>query len=450
MFNREKNLLLNKKAKYEAFEKKVSEIRHPFKSFKSKIAERLKNTRIVKRISNSRLFKGLKGFRNGINSVVSIPFKIVGKVVAPIVLIVKQIIVTTVLIMLPVIILMILFMIIAGAIGGSLETTGAAGVIPLGNTYDYENWQHKYDTLDDNFLNSLEDYLANYATQRNLKGEKILYGINGQNNEEGMENEDFVNGMYYRYLTDEKNAGRSSNIEDLICMMAIIMSQSQSDYPDVAEKVLEWLYDISHKYTFVESPLYACDSGCHKIHYECNDHFHEYTDTDIRYSPFHAYRKTGGEYEIEVAENFCIVCEQRYKDEVRNTNCVVENLSEPSEEDYWGCISHQDCYHGQDGNMGRSYMNPYRCDNYEAIYICPGHETENGTHYCSRPLGCEGYYLCKGHPHYSCDGHDYKCCMGHTDIQMNVEILFYDDLKDIINKYDFGANDYIAKKLNTK
>ena len=33
--------------------------------------------------------------------------------------------------------------------------------------------------------------------------------------------DDYHNGMYYRFITDDEHAGRSSNIEDVICIMAI-------------------------------------------------------------------------------------------------------------------------------------------------------------------------------------------------------------------------------------
>ena len=38
--------------------------------------------------------------------------------------------------------------------------------------------------------------------------------------------------------------------------------------------------------------------------------------------------------------------------------------------------------------------------------------------------------------------------MGHIDIQMDIKIKFFEELKDTVNKYDFGINDYIAKTLN--
>ncbi len=40
--------------------------------------------------------------------------------------------------------------------------------------------------------------------------------------------------------------------------------------------------------------------------------------------------------------------------------------------------------------------------------------------------------------------------MGHTDIQMNIEIKFYDEMKDIINGYDFGENDVYYQELKNK
>lgn len=329
------------------------------------------------------------------------------------------------------------------------HSKNAIVVAPLGNDYDYINWQNYYDSLDNDFMKSLENMVQNYAINTNLKGEKIYYGINGRNNEDGMTNTDYQNGMYYKYIVDEEHQGRSSNIEDLISIMSVMMSQQMSDYPELTKTTLTWLYNISHSFNYQESPLYACDSACHNIRYECNDNYHEYTDTDIRYSPFHAVKKSGGDYEIRTSTNYCLVCNQNYNGGSNTQSCHIANDPDATREDYYGCVSHSSCYHGDSGDMGRTKQG---CNNYTAHYSCDHDcDNENCTHDCSgSAIGCGGYYECNGHPHYSCDGHDYKCCMGHRDIQMNIRIKFFDEIKDIINKYDFGNNDDFAKELASK
>lgn len=458
-----KKRLNTKNANFTKFEKGVSAVRHPFRSLTNKLSNSVKSTRIAKNISERASKSVVSKVYRGLNSVISAPFKLIANafnpiknIISSILIATKAILVKTLILFAPLIIfLLIIFAIFTGLGGGVAATTGAVAIMPLADQEDFDLYQLHYDTLDDDFLMSLEGYLANNATKLNLKGEKIKYGINGQNNESGMENSDFNNGMYYRFITDSEHEGRSSNIEDLIAIMAIVMSQSQSDYKEIALKLMEWLYDISHSYTFTESPLYACDSGCHNIHYECNDHYHDYSDTDIKYNPFHALKKNGGDYEILKAEKKCVVCEQVHIEGKNNTDCEIYLNDEATKEDYYGCVSHANCYHGEDHNIGRNRNNPYECNNYEAYYECPGHEVSDGdggtdTEYCDGPLGCEGYYVCEGHPHYVCEGHEFKCCLGHVDIQMNVQIKFFNELKDIINGYNFGTGDILYNELSSK
>ena len=457
-----------KKQAYETFEKRVSVIRHPIRTVKGRLAERVKGSKIAKRISEhlkkSKLLNGYKRLRDGISKVISFPFKLIGKAINPIILIVNKIIMTTIIIMLPFLIIVLLFLAIGLSLGGVVATSGVVAVIPLGNPGDYQRWQKEYDTLDDNFLNSLEDYLADYATNRNLKGDKIFYGVNGKNNEPGMENEDYVNGMYYRFITNEKNAGRSSNIEDALCIMAVMMAQSQVDNIEESSKVWEWLYNISHTYTFTESPLYACDSGCHNIFYKCTDKFHYYSDSDIKYSPFHAIKKSGDEYSIYTPNEECSVCKklsnitEPISEERNGYDSYVNNIAgskEITNEDFSWCSANSSeickCYHGRvhEASGSSHYISSERpsastCNNFvKDVYYTEYTDSEGNSHTESHT-----YYYCDGHDHKVCQGHNYKCCMGHIDIQMNIEIKFFDEMKDIINKYDFGNNDYIAKRLN--
>ena len=437
------------------------------KSISDKLAK-IKNTKLYNKIINSKSFKEL----NILSEKMKKPFKRLGKLFGgardlignavfqnPLSKILRMIFKTAmnvVKISALVLIIPLVFTILIGLVGEASNSSGSVVVMPLANKSDFKNYQINYDKYDEEFMSSLENFVQNKSINTNVKGEHVYYGINGMNNEDGMKNNDYQNGIYYKYLIDKEHEGRSSNIEDLISMMAIIMSQQQATYKEEASKVLKWLYNLSHSYTYQESSLYACDSACHNIHYECNDHYHNYTDTDIRYNPFHAVNKSGGDYEIRMAENFCEVCSQTYDSNdsyygVRtNSSCRVFGNSNATKEDYYGCVSHSQCFHGAGGNMG---SNNVGCSNNYPYYSCPGHEVSDGdgdshTEYCDGPLGCDGYYVCEGHPHYSCDGHDYKCCLGHMDIQMNIKIKFYDELKDLVNKYDFGINDYIAKMLN--
>lgn len=258
------------------------------------------------------------------------------------------------------------------------SSTRALVVMPLANEEDFVNYQNWYNSFDDAFLKSLEGYVQNKTIGTNLKGEHIFYGINGMNNEEGMKNNDYNNGLYYKYITDAIHEGRSSNIEDLIAMMAIIMSQQQSDYKEESKEVLRWLYNLSHTYTYQESPLFACDSACHKIEYHCYDHYHKYEDTDIRYNPLHAVKKSGNEYEIKKADKKCEVCSQffdeskdipEYKGGGHSEDCVIVSSETKLPEEYYGCESVGECYHGKEGYIGRGRRCSY-CSNYNEVYDC--------------------------------------------------------------------------------
>ena len=455
-----------KTAVFNQIEKKADIVRHPIRNATNALANKFKSSAFAKKLAE-RTKKSLLGKVYGkANDALSTVFKIIGKVISPVAAIIRQIIITSLVILAPIILFLLCF-IVAG-IGAATSHTNSqlVAIMPLANKSDFDAFQKKYDDLDDEFLMSLENYLADYAIKENLKGEQIKYGINGQNNEEGMQNDDFYNGMYYKFITDKDHEGRSSNIEDVIAIMSIIMTQSQSDHLDVALKVIEWLYDISHAYTYQESPLYACDSACHNIEYKCTDIYHEYTDSDIKYNPFHARKKSGNEYEIYEPNEECPVCtkisdissslDTRSNGYDSYVNNIVE--SRPiTKEDYKWCqlnsTTINTCYHGHaHGASGSShYVSSERpsnsvCDNsVRDVYYTEETDGEGNSHTVSHT-----YYYCAGHEHKACQGHNYKCCMGHTDIQMNIEIKFYDEMKDIINGYDFGENDVYYQELKNK
>lgn len=476
---KELNELLNKRIKKQVEFGQIShKIYNPTETTKNatkkgltKVVNKIKNSKDVKKIVNSKAgkvakslsekmktpFKLIKKFRDGVKTKIGgVLFenplsKLLRKIFGAALNVVK-------IAVMPLIILIVIVFAI-GLIGeGGANENGVITIMPLSNNQDFKDYQNLYNSYDDGFMKYLEKFVQNKAVNTNLKGEKIYYGVNGMNNEEGMKNNDYQNGLYYKYIVDDAHLGRSSNIEDLIAMMAIIMGQSQSAHKEISEQVLKWLYNLSHIYTYQESPLYACDSACHKIDYHCVDHFHLYEDTDIRYTPFHAVRKSGDDYEVLKAKDYCEVCGQffdnseeipKFKEIGHSTDCIVATKENPVPEDYWGCIPYGTCSHGTDGYIGRGRHCSY-CSSYNIIpdckHVCGNACERNG---CIHTCGDNCYYMeCRGHNHYTCNGHEYKCCMGHIDIQMDIKIKFFEELKDTINKYDFGKNDYIAKQLN--
>ena len=119
---------------------------------------------------------------------------------------------------------------------------------------------------------------------------------------------------------------------------------------------------------------------------------------------------------------------------------------------FGGCITHVEChcssavskhlYRGKDDETGywvdwHMGENKGQCENYEALYECDWEPPENSDgdveHECANPeIGCDGYYRCLGHNHYACPGHIIVCCFGHTNLNLEIKILYYEDMIDTI------------------
>ena len=78
------------------------------------------------------------------------------------------------------------------------------------------------------------------------------------------------------------------------------------------------------------------------------------------------------------------------------------------------------------------------CTNFTAHEVCKYEPPENSSgnsepHECGDPvLGCDGYYECEGHQHYSCPGHIIVTCFGHTNLNLEIKIMYYEDMIDTI------------------
>ena len=126
---------------------------------------------------------------------------------------------------------------------------------------------------------------------------------------------------------------------------------------------------------------------------------------------------------------------------------------------FGGCMNQVECHHGWvehiDGDdeddpgydvfwyMGRDKLN---CEEPDAEFAC-SHEhsdtcrDENGDcrheKLMCKPddIGCEGYYVCSdGHDHYACPGHILVCCFGHTNLNLEIKIMYYEDMIDTIKE----------------
>lgn len=446
------NLLNARQARFKTFENGINKIRHPVRSVLGAVA----NSRFVKDsylgkfkdVLSDRI-KAAKNkilYDNFLARAIRKPFNIIFST--------SKILITTISVL---VIVYVLFFAVGLSLGTAATTSSLVAIMPLGNEEDFEAWQKKYDELDTRFLKTIEDRLEGYAQRTNMKGEKIYYGVNGQNNMQTMINNDYKNGIHYSYITDEAHKGRTSNIEDLVATMAIMMSQQQSDYPEIALGTLEWLYNISHYYYFTETKLYPCNNGCHEFMYKCFDKYHDYLDSDMKYSPFHVLNHSGGDYEIKVPTDKCEVCSQffdnnedmpKYTGNGHSSDCVIALSDKPIPEECFGCVSHSICSHGSGGYIGRGDHCSY-CSNYSVVPDCQHECGSSCEEYgCDHSCDSNCYYMeCNGHNHYTCDGHNYKCCLGHTDINISMRIKFFNEFMDYINAYDFGEGDYIAEGI---
>ena len=118
---------------------------------------------------------------------------------------------------------------------------------------------------------------------------------------------------------------------------------------------------------------------------------------------------------------------------------------------FGGCVSHVEChcvnanseiiYKDEDDEtgdwvdwyMGTDKMN---CDNYSVEGAECNHECDcegECTHECADPeLLDTGYYVCQGHPHFACPGHIVVCCFGHTNLNLEIKIMYYEEMIDTI------------------
>ena len=313
-----------------------------------------------------------------------------------------------------------------------------------------------YKSLEIDFQNSIARFIQDYANRTNRKGEKIKWGVYGQNNTEDLLNTDFVDGVSIKYAKTKGRNDGESNFTDIITAVSIAVDQKQSrDEIKIRELITE-LFKMSHTFTGKSTDLYPCTHGCFCDFYHCSDAEDTpiWDHCNIKYQPFAI--KPHSEYDDYFEEDFEIV------DMIGR--CEVDNAiaGMPCYEQR-GCVQEGVCYHGsggagsksEDGNMGRSMPTPESCSNWRCHPDCSpppnadehdcgvgepildGEENQviawNGEPLVN--LGCAGYYECKGHLHYHCpNGHFYVCCMGHTNVTINIKIMYIDEILDVIKK----------------
>lgn len=302
-----------------------------------------------------------------------------------------------------------------GGMGGS----SVAAVIILDTEEHFNNpaygtpeemgFQQRYEQSQAQFQAQIDGITGGYAKTLNKKGERIPYGVNGANNPEGNQNQDYKNGVTLRFDSEKSN-----NLEDILSCVAVVMQQQQADYHKEALELLDCFYKSSHTYDYTESPLYGCDSGCETVQYFCNEAQNGYPGTEMRFAPY-------------LYEEPCVPDE--------NHRCEVDRrIPGAAFEDYAGCQVTGTCYHNagdEADNFGRRKPSGSVCSKPEPYWDC-GHScsSDNCSHDCSQSsIGCGGYWYCGGHDHYGCpEGHEMKACFGHVDMEMNIHMKSMEEL----------------------
>lgn len=165
-------------------------------------------------------------------------------------------------------------------------------------------------------------------------------------------------------------------------------------------------------------------------------------------------------YELAEPSGFCPVCSGGRQTFTNTTKKIG------------GCITHVECHHGEIKHIPGEdaddtgtnifwYMGRDRksCDNATAVFACTHEHSEscewsdseleeaeaNGVNVVGckhqtldcKPadIGCSGYYVCEtGHEHYACPGHIIVCCFGHTNLNLEIKIMYYEEMIDTLKE----------------
>lgn len=247
----------------------------------------------------------------------------------------------------------VFFQLAIAAIFGGLGGNSAVGVAVIDTPEHFNNpnytspeemgFQQRYEQAQTKFQSQIDGIISGYAKTLNKKGQQIPYGVNGVNNTEGNENEDYVSGVSMKFDLDNSN-----NLEDILSCIAVVMRQKQAEHLAEALELLDCFYQSSHTYDYTESPLYSCDSGCEVTKYFCNEAEEEYPSTELKFAPYL--------YEELIIPD-------------KDHECEVDRKNpEMKFSDYAGCVVTGTCFHNagdNEDNFGRSKPQKSKCSNPE-------------------------------------------------------------------------------------
>lgn len=184
-----------------------------------------------------------------------------------------------------------------------------------------------------------------------------------------------------------------------------------------------------------------------KTTYQYKDVKITYTSTDDGVSENHSIVTKGDTvvsqddeiYYLNEPDGYCPVCSGRRRTFTSTTR------------KFGGCDTHVKChctsatskhlYRDSDDETGywvdwHMGSNKGTCDEFNVEEADCSHECEcdgECTHTCADPvLQDTGYYVCEGHDHYACPGHIIVCCFGHTNLNLEVKIMYHQEMIETI------------------
>lgn len=145
-------------------------------------------------------------------------------------------------------------------------------------------------------------------------------------------------------------------------------------------------------------------------------------------------------YLLNEPEGFCPVCSGRRQTFTSTTR------------KFGGCITNIKChctsgvckhlYRNEDDETGywvdwHMGENKGQCEEFSVQEAECNHECEcedECTHECADPILLDtGYYVCEGHDHYACPGHIIVCCFGHTNLNLEIKIMYHQEMIETIH-----------------
>ena len=266
-------------------------------------------------------------------------------------------------------VIMIIFMIIALNTGSS----STVSTVILDTPEHFQQYQLIYNNLETEYQGQLDSQIAAGPSILNSKGEVIESYGNPDFAADESDGGNIRNGITVKYLDKNGNqTAASTNIEDLLSIMAVVMQQSMATdeyHYQAAQELIDAYYKSSHLYFVQESPLYPCEKGCIDITYYCNDPY----SGDLQYNLLP---------DIELIE-------PDYEEDSDTYGCKKSPV--------WDC--------------------DHDCDDPDCEHDCS--DSRGGR-------GCAGYW------ELYCDGdHVVKGCYGHVDLEMDYIVLSMSDLMDI-------------------